>query len=257
MKSILLLTSATSGTLSMQRIINILVNAENAYTDLRYFDTIKNLPPEQIVSAIPPEQDHILLNNSPIHWNVNLDLSNYRTVVNFRDPRDRICNVYHWKLVHPSSETPEVRERRIQETIEMGMDQWVAQNFKKRGYDNAYYENLFHALERGGKEHCIAITYARLCLDFTSLKSQLADFLGVTLTPAQEKLLEAEQPETVTSNPKWIGNRWAGSDVMPGRYKHELSEDNIASLNAYYAPTLRLMAKHDPDFAHTYLDGIE
>lgn len=257
MKSIILFTSQTSGTASLQRIISAVANNERRFPERRYYDELKSMPKESILSAAPPRADNILLYNYPPLWNKSLDLTNYRTIVNFRDPRDRICNVYHWHLVHPSSETPADRIRRIENMRELGIDRWVARSFRSRDYGNEYYNNLFFVLEKADAQHAVALTYARLCLGFDSLIERICAFLQVRLTPEQESQLLLENPNNLPSNPSWIGNQWQGGDVMPGRFKAELSDETIAQISDYYAPTLVKMAELDPDFADSYLFGIK
>jgi len=43
---------------------------------------------------------------------------------------------------------------------------------------------------------------------------------------------------------------------MPGRYKHELQPEPIEIITEEFAPYLRKMAEHDPDYAHLYLEGV-
>tara|TARA_R110002049_G_scaffold273075_2_gene450746 strand:- start:61 stop:834 length:774 start_codon:yes stop_codon:yes gene_type:complete len=257
MKSIVLFTSQTSATASFERIINIIANHDKSLTHRRFYDEIMHLPPKEVRNTVLPKEDAFLLFNYPPLFNTDTNFKDYRTIINFRDPRDRTCNVYHWHLSHPTNEAPEIRAARIEKVRSLGIDAWVHQSHRNSLLSNDYYSNLFGAIDRSSGEMAAVVTYARLCMDFDSAIEKICSLLQVELNDAQIELLEKESPESISSNSSWIGNRWAGSDVLPGRFKNELSEDVIAEINAYYEPTLRQMAKYDPDFAHTYLDGIE
>ena len=105
-------------------------------------------------------------------------------------------------------------------------------------------------------QYCVN-SYARLCLDFDFFIERAADFLEVELTPELRDKLEIERIEKLAENPKWIGNKWEGSDTMPGRYKRELKPETIEILNEKLAEVLKNMAKYDPDYAELYLEGVK
>ena len=90
-----------------------------------------------------------------------------------------------------------------------------------------------------------------------SFIKKAAEFLEVALSQELVDKLEPERIENLENNKKWIGNKWAGSDTLPGRYKRELKPETIAILNEKLEPVLRKMAKYDPDYAHLYLEGLD
>lgn len=96
------------------------------------------------------------------------------------------------------------------------------------------------------------LTYARLCLDFDSYLEGVSQFFEKPLTTALREHLEIERIENLSENKDYIGNKWAGADVMPGRYKRELKQETIDILNDRFKETLSIMAKFDPDFANLY-----
>jgi hypothetical protein len=246
MKSIVLFSPATSATMSIQRIIGILVNRDGNYVSLRDVPAFDE----------KYREGHILLVNRPTHFDSSTNYGNYKLVVNLRDPRDRACNVYHWKLVHPTTEEDSVRNARIERTKEMGVDAWVLNHYRGLGLGNDHYNAFFEVIEKAPADCRIAISYAQLCLSFDTLIAKLSEFFHVSLSNKQKEDLEKERVEKIESNSNWIGQKWAGSDTLPGRYKRELSEQTISEVSAYYEQTLRRMAKYDPDFAYTYLEGF-
>lgn len=253
MKTIFLFTSQTSATTSMTRVINTILDGKYKY--IRYYDEVlKSLSSSEAEKVIPPKENHFLFHNMPPKFNVNLNLSDYKFIINYRDPRDRLCNEYFWQFSHPSDETEEVAEARKKKIRDIGIDNWVLDRLRTQGTAE-YYANLFRVLEQA--PNSLAATYAQLCCNFDKLINQISDFTGAPLTQKVMSALEGDRPEKIESHPKWIGGRWSGSDTMPGRYKRELLPSTITKMNQYFDPLLRKMAKHDPEFAHQYLDGLD
>lgn len=181
-------------------------------------------------------------------------------VLNFRDPRDRLCNEYMFNMAHPSrpNEPKEDIEARAAKLREQGIDAWI----RKRVYpvplsDVDYYQYYMRNAERIPPQNRVVNSYARLCLDFDSFVDRACAGLGIEPTDELRDLVENERTAKIERNPAWTGHRMPGSDIMPGRYKYELSPDSIAFLSRHYAPTLRSMAKLDPDYAHLYLENVE
>ena len=208
------------------------------------------------VERAPPEQGHLLFVNNPHLLPSGWIGPKYRYIVNFRDPRDRVCNMYHWQFSHPSPlMTAEERANHIEKLRKAGIDKWAI--LKSKGRDRVY-DRLFQILEEHPGQ-CLVLTYARLCLDFDGFIHRLSQFTGVPVNEHMWNMwrqLEIERPENLEDNPKWVGNRWEGSDVVPGRYKRELQPETIEIINEKMKPYLRRMAKYDPDYAHLYLEGL-
>lgn len=253
MKSVIFLTTATSATGSIQRIAKTILKKKVTYVN--YSSQINKLPRDEMLASVPPEEGHFLLYNHPPAFSTSLDLSKYRTIVNFRDPRDRICNLYHWQLVHATPETPEARAARISQVKEMGIDAWVEQRCKSIS-NLRYYENAVWVPENAPASACAVLTYARLCCDFDSFIDKLSAFLGEELDADSRAALEPERVDNLEANKSWVGNRWSGSDTYPGRYKRELDSRRIDIVTKFFAPVLRRMAKADPDYAEQYLEGL-
>lgn len=253
-KTIFIFTTPTSATTSLARIINTILNGQLIYR--RYYDeVIKDLSAEELNKLVPPTKGHCLFYNMPFRFNRNLELSNYKFIVNYRDPRDRICNEYFWQFSHPrENETGEEKDARIKSIKELGIDNWVLDRIRSPNPRN-FYDNLFWILENAPET--VVATYAQLCCGFDGFIKRISDFTGAPLTDKVMKALEPERPENIESHPQWIGGQWSGSDTMPGRYKRELLPATIEKLNQYFEPLLRNMAKHDPEFSHQYLEGLD
>lgn len=255
MKSIFFLTSQTSATTSIVRIVTTILDGSMEY--VRFYDAaLRTHSKDAISSLVPPKDGKFLLFNYPPSLNRDMPLTDYKYMINFRDPRDRICNSYFWQFSHPSKETEEKRARRIARVRNMGMDRWVMDRIAQRAEDD-YYQNIFWLLENAHQDTCVVATYAQLCCDFDSFIKKVIKITGVTPSPIAWEALEGERPEAVENNAKWIGNEWAGSDVVPGRYKHELKPETIEAVSEYFKNTLRKMAAADPEFAHQYLENVK
>jgi len=209
------------------------------------------------VERAPPEQGHLLFVNNPHLLPPGWIGPKYRYIVNFRDPRDLVCNLYHWQFSHPArTRTEEWRTAHIKEVREMGIDRYVALSSRVYGKNWGRMHRMIRRVMQECPGQCLVLTYARLCLDFDGFIHRLSQFTGVPVNEHMWKQLEIERPQNLENNPRWIGNRWEGSDIMPGRYKRELQPETIKSINQKMRPYLRRMAKYDPDYAHFYLEGL-
>ena len=249
MKTIILLSTQTSATGSINRILNILKKPD---TKIVFFDKNKKELLGERLNSIP-SSGHIVLHNRPDLLKYLSNKSDYRYIINFRDPRDRLCNKYHWMQQHPLNEK-ETREQlilRAEKIKEVGIDKWVESEV-----NTSYESQLISFIDSlPEKSYCVA-TYAGLCLDFDEFIKKLASFIGVDLTNKHWEALECERIESLDTNKAYIGNQWSGSDVMPGRFKGELRQSTIKILNTAYFSILRSMAKYDKDFSHLYLEGL-
>ncbi|WP_169337485.1 sulfotransferase domain-containing protein [Psychromonas hadalis] len=208
----------------------------------------------EVISADLPEFDHFLQFNDPALFNPNVDKSKFRFILNIRDPRDKICNGYHWALIHPTSgkETEEETLNRRQLMIDKGIDSWVLSQL-----GTTYFDNLFQAFDISTSADIEVLSYARLCLDFDSFINKFCDFMEIKVTDELLALLSNERVDNLAENDQWIGNKWQGSDVYPGRYKSELRRETIELINQKLSPVLHKMAEIDPDFSDLYLEGVK
>lgn len=205
-----------------------------------------------VATEVPPAHDHLINHNAPHYFNKNTKLSDYRFVLNARDPRDLLCNQYHWQFSHPFlGETPEEEVSRRRKFIDMGIDDWVlAQDL------NFIFRGFFDAVGRIAPADRVFIGYAMYCLHFDAMTERMAEFLGASLeslTPAQRAALEQERVANLPVNPNWIGQTWAGSDTAPGRHRHELQPRTIWKLTDRYNWYLDFLRNlDDPRVADTY-----
>ncbi|MBC6403837.1 MAG: sulfotransferase domain-containing protein [Hyphomonadaceae bacterium] len=221
----------------------------------------------------PPEYGHLFFVKTHEKLPVSWISPKYRYIANFRDPRDRLCNIYHWHLSYRGQASPSSRLRGWQEAEaerlqKMGIDKWIIEKAKtasmkrrrkRRRLFDRYDGRTYDYPLRVAKEipgQCLVVTYARLCLDFDGFVHRLSQFTGVHVTKRMWGQLRRERPENLEKNPKWAGNKRGGCDAMPGRYKHELQPDTVKIISKQLKPYLRRMAKYDPDYAHLYLEGL-
>ena len=229
MKSIIFFTTQTSATASMWRIFTALVgNRMKCKHIVHEFYLANRL--SDLMSEIIPTDDSLIQFNVPSMLNPGIRLNDYRFIINFRDPRDMLCNAFSWAQVHPDpSLSEEAIAQRANLLREEGIDKWVI-----RAANPKYFENVIKILENTSQDQRIVLSYARLCLDFDSFLQKAAQFLGVELTDSLLAQLEVERTENLSKNPHWIGNQWMGSDVLPGRYKSELKSETIEYLSELF-----------------------
>lgn len=243
-------TTPTSATASIWRILQVLSEGQyelNRITDKYYM--LGGI--SQLKSAEIPRYNQLVLFNTPQFLNGNLDLRNYRWILNVRDFRDLGCNQYHWKLQHPEPTKADEKLESERDLIrEIGIDDFCMQrDFQK------LYLNHFRKITESGAQFSFA-TYALLCLEFDKFVEVCANALQVKVTHEHLKKLELERIDNLKRNSNWIGNQWEGSDIMPGRFKKELSPVTIEQLNRRYRETLEFLTQHDhPLVTHTYRDN--
>ena len=249
MKSIIFATTKTSASASIMRILSKL--AGDNYEVIGF-------GPENIgrVGGVKrlniPKENHIVLHNQPQFLRLQKKKDDYLYIVNFRDPRDRMCNSFYWMQQHPQpGDTKEDVERRALRIQKKGIDDWVKNNI------NIEHESQLMAFidSLSNEKYCIA-TYAGLCLGFDKFVKKISDFISVKLTDEHWEALESERVEGLKKNKAYIGNKWSGSDVLPGRFRNELHTSTISALNNAYYDVLKSMASYDKDFSHLYLESL-
>lgn len=205
-----------------------------------------------VETEVPPPQDHLVNHNAPQNFNRNTRLADYRFILNARDPRDLLCNQFHWQFAHPFlGETPEDEAARRAHFAAMGIDAWVlAQDFRP------IFQGFLDAARRIAPPDRMFIGYAMYCQHFEEMTQRMAAFLGnslESLKPAQRAALEQEHVANLSRNPKWIGQSWAGADTAPGRHRQELQPRTIRLLTDRYGWFLEFL-RHmdDPRVAETY-----
>lgn len=237
MKTIILLSTQTSATGSICRIIET-INTQRKFYGLSE-NKVKFLSDR--LNKIP-EENHIILHNRPDLLKFIENPEKYRYILNFRDPRDRLCNKFHWMKQHalyPNEDLDKINDRK-KELEEIGINKWVTDNV-----DPNYEESLFNFVDNIDINNLCVNTYIDLCENFNIFITKLAKFLGEPLSKKTWHLLEPERSEKLLDNKDWIGGQWTGADTTPGRYKNELNENTISYINEIYSNVLDSMRKYD------------
>jgi hypothetical protein len=172
-----------------------------------------------------------------------------KLIINFRDPRDLLCNIYHWVFQHPVlDKTPaQVAEMRVKVAVG-GIDKYV------REWGG---QGIFHSLRaietrlKADEPDILKLSYAQICLDFDNVVEKLINFLGVARDAVDWPAVEGERTSNLSQNPRWIGRAWKGTDTMPGRYRHELQPETVAALDQKYGDILKFFRSLEaPAFRH-------
>jgi len=250
-RSVIFFATPTSGNGSMFRAISTLT--EGSLEAVRWVDELYKAGRIQDVALLsPPALGALIKHNAPERFNPATRLSDYRFILNARDPRDMACNQYHWQFSHPSlKETEEETRLRRARVADAGMDAFVLAQDNTR-----YLRGFLDVARRIAPGDRIFIGYAMYCLHFDEVVARVADFLGVALEEMhrkQRKFLTRERVENLGTNRVWIGSIWAGADTAPGRHRQELRPETIRALNQRYAWFLEFL-RHmdDPRVGATY-----
>ena len=236
--SCVFLTMPTSGTGSLWRIISAIAGSHYKVVKIAEQMEVAGRSKE-IPDWVPEPYGHLYMYNTPHFVNKNLRDTRIKLVTNFRDPRDLACNQYYWALQHPiANRTEEYIETFRKRVKEEGIDVFVAKQNNDVLFNSL--RDLVGRLETD-TEHVLKLSYAQLCLDFDNLLQRLVAFLGVPSATVPWATLEKERTDNLTKNPQWIGQAWAGSDTMPGRYRTELKAETIAALDLKYKDHLKFL----------------
>lgn len=254
MKSIIFVTTATSGSASIWRVLEALLVPEGYRPNVVTREGEQKLKVEDLDPV-----GRLYLIRGLAEVAPPIFSRRFRYVVNFRDPRDVFCNQYHWLVQHPPGrETGEKAEKILAQRRArhaLGIDEHVLRNKDDRSFSLVF--ELQAAAEAGAD--ILFVSYAQLCCAFDTMVNRLTAFLDTS--PGQQALdkIALESPENLTHNPRWIGQTWTGTDIMPGRFREELKPETIATLNKRFSETLdRLKALDIPELRHLYdADGAK
>jgi len=228
----------TSGTGSLWRILNLIAGA--AYTPSKICEQMEIAGRGAEIPAWQPEANGFLyMYNTPNYLNANLADPSVRLITNFRDPRDLACNQYHWALQHPILNRTEAEIAQIRANVAAkGIDQFVAEKD-----NNILFKSLRGLSERvqANDPNVLKLSYAQLCLDFDNLLERIIEFFGADRNALPWDRLEQERTVNLAKNPNWIGQIWSGSDILPGRYRSELSRETVAIIDDKYRENLKFL----------------
>jgi hypothetical protein len=242
-KPILFLTTPTSGTGSIWRIITKLAGDQYEKTKIseeyyksQAFDRLKDWRPES--------GRNIYMYNTPAIWSRDFNLLSSRIILNFRDPRDLACNQYYWALQHPVlHKSPEEVDAYRNSVRTLGIDKYVLEIDNNPNYEP--FVLIAKAKEKFDDKSLLVLSYNQLCLDIDNMGMRLSSFLGVSDQTHLKAVLEPERIENIPANPNWIGQMWEGSDTAPGRHKRELKPETIQALAEKYRPVLDVLRDLD------------
>jgi hypothetical protein len=228
----------TSGTGSLWRIITAIAGTHYKVQKITEQMEVEGRGKE-IPNWVPEPTGHLYMYNTPHFVNKNLHDRKIKLITNFRDPRDLACNQYYWALQHPiANRTEEYIDSFRKRVKENGIDAFVIHQ------DNTVlFRSLADLASRleTDEANVLKLSYAQLCLDFDNMLQRLVAFLGVPADGVPWQQLEKERTVNLSKNPQWIGQAWAGSDIMPGRYKTELKPETIAVINRKYKDYLTFL----------------
>jgi hypothetical protein len=231
-KPVVFLTTPTSATASMWRIIQTISGSK--YKLIRFTDDFYHKGQLEDIqnTLLPIEARNLLLFNTPMFFNFEQPLGEFRYLINVRDPRDLLCNMYHWALIHPDpAENDAAFNERIRVVKEIGINKFVLNKDIK-----VFYANIIKLwnLKNDLNLDVVPVTYSNLCTNFDVFISKISSFLSQELTDNVLLALSNERVDKLTENKDWIGNQWQGSDILPGRYLEELDINTIEQLNINY-----------------------
>ncbi|MFG1282874.1 sulfotransferase domain-containing protein [Xanthobacter autotrophicus] len=193
---------------------------------------------------VPDSTDFLFMYNTPQLINEHILDSKVRIITNFRDPRDLLCNQFHWVFQHPMlGKTEEEMETRRRFVREQGINEFV-----KRADVRPLYTSLKKIEGRlnSDDKDILILSYRQLCTEFDLLVDRICQFFRVNREDIEPEPIELERTTNLEKNPEWIGQSWSGTDIMPGRYLNELSAECISYLNEKYAEELALIERLDP-----------
>lgn len=250
-RSVIFFSTPTSASESMFRCLTAI--AGRHYRIDRFVDRLaREGRPEDIAVELPPARDCLVLHRAPNFFNPQTPLSNYRFVLNARDPRDLACNQYYWQFEHPvHNETPEETEARRARVAAAGIDAFaLAQT------NEGYLRRFFDVVRKIAPPDRMFIGYAMFCLGYDDVVERACRFLGVRpedLSDDQRQRIELERVSNLAANEQWIGHQWSGTDTAPGRHRRELQPETIRILTERHRWFLHFLRRmDDPRMAELY-----
>lgn len=247
-KKYVVLSTPTSATGSLWRLCSFL--APNSVERVKYIDKemSKGVTAKQMREAKIKDAGLYLFNSTGC-FNFDQDLSDFWFVVNFRDPRDLLCNQYWWKFSHPNfNKTHSELEVERERLKDAGIDSWVLdQDVAPLFYGIEKFYKLFYEL--GGRS--IVVSYPSLCFETSAIIDKLAEFFQYNGSGLNDLKLK-EHPSSLSDNPRWVAGTWVGADLAPGRAKVELKDETYSILTDRYARILRVLSELDGKNSYFY-----
>lgn len=249
MKRVIVLTTPTSATASLWRILDTF--APSDWPHILFIDQClaQGMNLNQVPQLPLPERGLILF-NQPHLFNFDQDFSDTHIVLNFRDPRDLSCNQYYWQFAHPKPELSDAALQAWRDKVrEDGLDRYAL------GLDhNAFFQS--HVRIAGMpelRERMTVTSYIQLCFDTSGVVERIARLFGREDDPRIEEIKQREHPSNLVSTNRWIGGKWEGADVFPGRARVEMQGATFTALTDRYRRVLDTLADlDDPRYRFFY-----
>jgi glycosyltransferase involved in cell wall biosynthesis/Tfp pilus assembly protein PilF len=240
-RPVIFLTTRTSGTGSIWRIITKIAHRHYRLYGFDWLDGLDHSGVYRLEDTLVAPAPAIVA--AQTIWPIKLDPSRYRFIVNARDPRDLLCNLYSWQFEHGNldGDAAFVRDK-SRRALARSVDEYVL----KRNIES-FFAPILEIVPQVSPEHLHFSTYAMLCGHFDPFIEGLAAFLGIDPSPEIRRSLESERIEKLAGNSAWIGNKWSGADLGPGRFRRELKPATIEQLNRTYGPVLDFLSRHDDE----------
>jgi len=250
-RSVIFFSTPTSASESIFRFLTAITGRH--YKPDRQVDKLfRENRPEAITAYLPPTDDRLVLHRALHLFDPAMPLSDYRFILNARDPRDLVCNQYHWQFEHEViNEPPEETAARRVRVAAAGID-----HFALAQTNELYLRRFFEVARKIAPPDRMFLGYAMFCLGFDAMLERACAFLGLRpeeLSEDQRRRVELERVSNLAANERWIGHQWAGTDTAPGRHRRELQPETIRILterHRWFLDFLRRM--DDPRVAETY-----
>ncbi len=266
--SVMLMLPPASGSNAVSRIIPRCVEGAYAFGSPEYqlyglgqptHDGVPGLtfqPEGQIYYWFTSQGLSATLNNN------RTDLSEFNTIVVFRDPRDVVISLFyliqdpmHLEMARQSCSAEVYEQSKQYGTIAAakGVDAWALEHI---GDVDANIRVLMRLCESTPPHQVAFLSYALLCEDFPHFVSRLTAFLEVT--PPPEVLSEILRTEDIKLKDQLTSSsltRTQKASPTPGRHKRELRPETIQRLNEVTAISRRWLASmEEPFLRHLYAD---
>lgn|GEM_PF-110455 len=238
-RPVIFLTTRTSGTGSIWRIITKIAHRHYRLYGFDWLDGLDHNGVYRLEDALVAPAPAIVA--AQTIWPIKLDPGRYRFIVNARDPRDLLCNLYSWQFEHGNLEGDATFLRdKSRRALAKSVDDYVL----KRDIES-FFAPILEIAPQVSPENLHLSTYAMLCCHFDPFIESLAAFLRIDLSPEIRRSLESERIEKLAGNPAWIGNSWSGADLGPGRFRRELKPATVEQLNRTYGTVLDFLRRYD------------
>lgn len=265
MRSVFLITFATSASSSVRRIYTGLVPPEMKVQEFKSFldrEGIRNT--EDLQKFFEPENQFAFL-RGPHHlekFSMNVPVQN-KIILNARDPRDWLCNKFYWSYQHPLNDAhpekhreAEILKKRKERWLKQGIDRFVLKGGSLHQRIKLWFKVFSDLIQNRTERDYLVNSYALLCIDFDLFIQRMCEFMEVKPDETRLQELQSERSENRTPSDELLllSESFEGRDMMPGRFRKELRLETAEALTGIFKEELKWLATYDhPLVQHTYL----